>query len=79
MIIESTQNYEKYDAAYGIVTSRCKSGAFIELDNGEAAFCYTAANVSADTKIICTILRPAYDGKRCLVSLDSVCSCYEVA
>ncbi len=38
-----------------------------------------AGNLTENTKIICTVRKPAANGFRTLVQLDSVCSLYEVA
>ena len=79
MNTDITTQYEKFDSCYGIITGYCKSGAFIELDNGQEAFAYDAASLPENTKIICTVKKPAVNGLRTLVNLDSVCSLYEVA
>ncbi len=71
--------YERGDACYGTVGSRCRSGAFLELDNGELAFARGAGNLRKNTKVICTVKKPASNGYRTLVQLDSVCGLYEVA
>ena len=63
--------YERYDACYGKVNSVCRAGAFVILDDGETAFCYNAAGLPLGTKIICTVLKDAREGKRMLVGMDS--------
>ena len=63
--------YERYDACYGKVNSVCRAGAFVILDDGETAFCYNAAGLPLGTKIICTVLKDAREGKRRLVGMDS--------
>ncbi len=79
MNIVKMRNYERGDSCYGIVGSLCRSGAFLELDNGELAFAGGAGNLRKDSKVICTVKRPASNGYRTLVQLDSVCGLYEVA
>ena len=41
------------------------------MDDGETAFCYNAAGLPLGTKIICTVLKDAREGKRMLVGMDS--------
>ena len=77
MNTENIIRYERGDGAYGVVSGRCKKGAYIELDNGEGAFAFNAGNVRSNAKVICTVVRPARDGQRCLVSLESVCGSLE--
>lgn len=76
LIPDETENYtyEKGDAACATVTSHCSKGAFLLLDDGERGFCYQAGNLPVNSKIICSIVRPADNGHSCLVRLDSVCS-----
>lgn len=68
--------YEKGDSCYAIITSRSSKGAYLDLDNGQSAFAYGAANLQNGTKILCTVAKPAAIGKRILVRLDSVCGLY---
>lgn len=65
-------SYEKYDGCYGVVTSCCGKGAFLDLDNGEQAFAYKFTNLYKGTRVLCTVLRLATEGRRMLVSIDSV-------
>lgn len=76
-----TEKYERDDACYGLVSSRCRKGAYVLLDNGEMAFCYEAGNLFPGTKIICSVKRSASESQngRCLVKMDSVCDLYDVA
>ena len=69
--------YERGDGAYGVVIGRCRKGAYLELDNGESAFSRNAGNVPNNSKVICTVVRPADGRRRCLVQLDSVCGSLE--
>ena len=69
--------YEKGDAAYGIVSSHDRRGAYIELDNGQMAYSFNAGNVRNNTRVICTVTKSAWDGHYCIAKLDSVCGIYE--
>ena len=71
--------YERGEAAYGVVTSRCRRGAYIDLDNGEYAFCFDGACLREGTRIICSVKRPSTDHNRVIVRLDSVCSVFDAA
>lgn len=64
--------YERFDGCYGTVTSRCGAGAFILLDNGQEAFSYNFSSLTPMTKVLCTVMRLASEGKKMLVSIDSV-------
>lgn len=66
------QGYEVLDGCYGTVVGRCRKGAFLTLDNGEDAFAYKFANLWPGTRVLCTVLRLADEGRRKLVSIDSV-------
>ncbi len=69
---EIDMGYERFDGCYGTVTSRCFRGAYLELDNREQAFAYKFANLFPGTKVLCTVLKQAAEGRRMLVSIDSV-------
>ncbi len=71
--------YERNESAYGIVSSRSRRGAFISLENEEVGFCPEAGNIPTGTKVIVTVRRPAMEGKRCILGLDSVYGLYETA
>lgn len=75
---KENQGYEVMDGCYGTVVGRCQKGAFVTLDNGEDAFAYKFANLWPGTKVLCTVLRLADEGRRKLVSIDSVAQ-YPVA
>lgn len=64
--------YERFDGCYGEVTGRCNTGAYLTLDNGQEAFAYKFASLIPGTKVLCTVLKIPADGKRMLVSIDSV-------
>lgn len=69
---EANNGYERFDGCYGTVIGRCFKGAFLELDDGEQAFAYKFANLFPGTKVLCTVLRQATEGRKMLVSIDSV-------
>ena len=71
--------YERNESAYGTVSSRCRKGAFISLENDEVGFCPEAGNIPTGTKVIVTVKKPAVEEKRCMLVLDSVCGFYETA
>ncbi len=64
--------YERLDGCYGTVIGCCRSGAFLELDDGEEAFAYKFASLYPGTKVLCTVLRLANENRKMLVSIDSV-------
>ncbi len=66
------QSYEVMDGCFGTVVGRCQKGAFLTLVNGEDAFAYKFGNLWPGTKVLCTVLRLADEGRRKLVSIDSV-------
>lgn len=68
---------ERGDAVYGVVTSRCRKGAYIDLDNGEYAFCVDGACLREGTRIICSVKKPSTDHDRVIVRLDNVCSVFD--
>ena len=70
--MNAENNYERFDGCYGTVVGCCRSGAFLELDNGEEAFAYKFASLYPGTKVLCTVLRLADEARKMLVSIDSV-------
>ena len=72
MEVKEVQGYEVLDGCYGTVVGRCQKGAFLTLDNGEDAFAYKFGNLWPGTKVLCTVLKLADEGRRKLVSIDSV-------
>ena len=66
------KQYEVFDGCYATVVGRCQKGAFLTLDNGEDAFAYKFGNLWPGAKVLCTVLRLADEGRRKLVSIDSV-------
>lgn len=69
--------YTRGDGCYAVITSRNRKGSYLELDNGQGAFAYGVGNLQIGTKILCTITRPAIDGKRACARLDSICGLHE--
>lgn len=57
----------------GVVTGGCRSGLFVELDNGQEAFA-PFGGLYLGTKVLCTVLKNATDRWRVLVAIDSVLS-----
>lgn len=70
--IQETNGYEVMDGCYATVVGSCRKGAFLQLDNGEDAFAYKFANLWPGTKVLCTVKRLAEEGRRMLVTIDSV-------
>lgn len=64
--------YEPFEGCYGTITERCRKGAYLQLDNGEEAFAYKFGNLFPGTKVLCTVLRRPQEGKKTLVSIDSI-------
>lgn len=65
-----------FDTCFGIVEGSCAKGVFLRLDNGtldgEEAFAYYSHLIEGD-RVLCTVLRqPMGDGRKMLVSIDSV-------
>lgn len=71
-MLNDENQYEVFDGCYATVVGRCQKGAFLTLDNGEDAFAYKFGNLWPGTKVLCTVLRLADEGRRKLVSIDSV-------
>lgn len=59
------------DEVYGVVTSICRKGIFLELENGQSAFAYFGGLEVGDT-VLCSLLRKATDTRKMLVAIDSV-------
>lgn len=64
--------YERFDGCYATVTGTCYSGAFLQLDNGEDAFAYKFASLLPGSKVLCTVLRQAFEDQKKLVSIDAI-------
>lgn len=73
-----TDEYQKGDCCYAVITGRNGKGSYLELDNGQKAYAYGIGNLRNNTKIICSITRSAIDGKYALARLDSICSLYNI-
>lgn len=78
-LVESTRiaevtAYDVHDECFAVVTGRCSKGAFLELDNGEPAFCYRHANLLPGTLVLCAILKKAdpEHGRNILCGISSV-------
>ncbi|MBQ8611536.1 MAG: hypothetical protein IJ412_07500 [Oscillospiraceae bacterium] len=70
--MSSMEEYEVYDGCYGIVEGSCRSGSYLKLDNGEDAFAFKFTSLRKGTKVLCTVLRLASEGRDKLVSIDSI-------
>lgn len=64
--------YERFDGCHATVTGTCHSGTFLQLDNGEGAFAYKFASLRPGSKVLCTVLRPALEKRKKLVSIDAI-------
>ncbi len=49
--------YEPFDGCFGVVTERCRAGAYLQLDDGKEAFAYRFGNLFPGTKVLCTVLK----------------------
>jgi len=70
--MEINTGYEPFDGCYGTIIDRCRAGAYLQLDNGEEAFAYKFGNLFPGTKVLCTVLRLPTEGRKMLVSIDSI-------
>ena len=59
------------DGVYGVVTGGCRSGLFLDLENGQKAFAHFGG-LCPGTEVLCTVLKRATDTWRVLVAIDSV-------
>ncbi len=71
--------YEVFDECYGVITGRCRKGAFIQLENGQEAFAYRYANLRPGSEVICAVQRPPREGLRMLVTVSHICRYAEAA
>lgn len=69
---QETGGYDVFDGCYATVKDRNRKGAYLILDNGEEAFAFKFANLLPGTKVLCTVQKPARDGRMKQVSIDSV-------
>ena len=72
MFTDEFERYEELDSCYGVITGRCKHGAFIKLDNNEEAFAFAYSNLVPGTVVLCSILKKEREGKKKLVAIESV-------
>lgn len=70
--------YRKGDCCYATIVGHNSQGSYLELDNGQRAFAYSAGNLGNGTKILCTIARAADERRKMLARLDSVCALHDV-
>lgn len=64
--------YEKYDECYATVIDRCRTGVFLELDNGQQAFAYDFLMIHRGSKVICSVEKLPQEGRRMEVKITSV-------
>jgi hypothetical protein len=65
------EGFNVRDGVCGVVTGGCRSGVFLELENGQEAFA-SFGGLNPGTKVLCTVLKKANERWRVLVSIDSV-------
>lgn len=65
------ESFNIRDGVYGVVTGGCRSGVFLELENGQEAFA-SFGGLNPGTEVLCTVLKKATDKWRVLVAIDSV-------
>lgn len=67
-----SENYNNVrDGLYGTVSSNCRKGVFLELENGEPAFA-PFGYLQPGQRVFCTVLKKANERFRTLVSIDSI-------
>lgn len=59
------------DGVYGVVRDNCRSGVFLELENGEMAYA-PFGYLKPGQRVLCTVLRKARECMKTLVSIDSI-------
>lgn len=64
--------YERLESGWGMVTSRCKSGAFVLMDNGERAFARTFGNLKEGTFVMFTVLKKATEKQLAAITIESI-------
>lgn len=62
---------KKMDCFYGMVSSSNKSGIYIQTEEGNTVFSYYG-KLKAGTRVLCTVIKEAKEGKYPRVSIDSV-------
>lgn len=74
-----TENYNNIrDGLYGTVTSNCRKGVFLELENGEPAYA-SFGFLTPGQRVFCTVLDKAKGGFRTRVAIDSVLQASDAA
>lgn len=59
------------DAMYGTIVGGCRTGLFVELENGQVAFS-RFGYLENGSKVLCSLVKKANDAYRAVVSIDSV-------
>lgn len=60
------------DSCYAEVTGACKTGIFLRLSDGQAAFSSRMRNLKVGDRVLCMVLELATEGKRIFVETESV-------
>ena len=67
-----SENYNNVrDGLYATVRDNCRTGVFLELENGEPAFA-SFGYLKPGQRVFCTVLKKATEHFRTLVSIDSI-------
>lgn len=72
MYNQTMEPYEPYDGCYGEVTGRNSEGAYLLLDNGQRAFSFGFSSLTPGTKVLCSVKKPASEGKKITVIIESI-------
>ena len=66
------ENYNNIrDGLYGTVRDNCRTGVFLDLENGEPAFA-SFGFLKPGQRVFCTVLKKANERFRTFVSIDSI-------
>lgn len=65
------ENFNVRDGVCAIVTGCCRTGLFLELENGQEAFA-SFGRLELGTKVFCSVLKKATEKWRVLVSIDGI-------
>jgi len=67
----TNENFNIGDGVTAVVTEKCKSGIFLQLENGQEAFA-RFGGLCPGTEVLCTVLKKATQTFRVLVTIDSI-------
>ena len=65
------QDIHVRDSVVGTVIGSCRTGLFLELENGRQAFA-TFASLPKGTKVLCCIIRIKSKNQKSFVAIDSI-------